>query len=119
MGHWLRRLKVAVEPEVSSDRAHSGALGHVHWHARRLQRLVPDMEADLIVEPLSGGRTRLILEVTYRPPGGLLGAVGDGLVGRVVARSTADAFVGRLAQSVERAVREHCGSWVPTRREVA
>ena len=108
----LRGLRVAVEPEVSSPRTRHGALGHVHWHARRLRRLFPGMEADLIVRPLSGGRTRLVLEAASCPAGGVLGAVGDRLVGRVVARSTAEAVIGRLAQAMEQALTDRrCGSW--------
>lgn len=107
-----RMLRVAVDPEISSAHRRPGAVGHLHWHARRCRRVFPVMEADLLARPLPGGRTQLRLDATYRPPGGLLGVVGDILFGRVVARSTAEAFTGRLAQTMEDALRDgRCGRW--------
>lgn len=107
-----RVLKVAVDHAVSSVRRRPGAVGHVHWHARRHGRIFPVMEADLLARPLSGGRTQLVVDGTYRPPGGPLGVVGDVLFGRIVARSTAMHFTGRLAQLMTEAVRGgRCGAW--------
>lgn len=112
MRHGFRAPRVVVQPEVSSARTHNGAVGHVHWYARRFRRLFPVMEADLVARPLSGGCTQLVLEATYRPPGGLLGVVGDALFGRVVARSTAEAFTSHLAQAMEGAITDRrCGNW--------
>lgn len=111
MRRGLRALKVAVEPEVSTARTRAGVVGHVHWHAGRLRRFVPVMEADLVARPLSGRRTRLILEASYRPPGGVLGVIGDVLIGRLIARETAKAFTDHLAQAMEHAVRGgRCGT---------
>lgn len=60
--------------------------------------------------------TQLVPEATYPPPGGVLGIVGEVLFERVVARSTADAFIDPLAQTVQRAVAERrCGGWSSTR----
>lgn len=62
------------------------------------------MEADLVARPRSGGHTQLVPKATYRPPGSLPGVVGDALFGRVVTRSTAEAFTCRLAQAMEGAI---------------
>lgn len=104
--------KVTVEPEVSSTaRARSGAAGHIHWHAVRYRWLFPEMEADVFVRPLGSGRTRLVLDADYRPPGGMLGIAGDLLVGRLVARSTLAAFTARLRRTMEEASKDgRCGA---------
>ncbi len=110
--HFSRVFHVAVEPEVSIARTRPGVIAHVHWHARRHGGLFPVMEADLLARPHSSGRAELALEATYRPPGGILGLVGDVLFGRIVARSTAAAFTDRLAQAMEEAVKDgRCGGW--------
>lgn len=103
--------KVTVEPEVSSTaRARSGAAGHIHWHAVRYRWLFPEMEADVFVHPVSPGRTRLVLDSDYQPPGGMIGIAGDLLVGRLVARSTLAAFTARLRRTMEEAAKEgRCG----------
>jgi len=111
IGRGFRALRVAVEPEVSSARTRSDLVGHVHWHVRRFPRLFPVMEADLVARPLSGERTQPVLEASYRPPGRVLGVVGD-VLGRVVARSTAEAFIELLGHTMERAVAgRRCASW--------
>lgn len=107
---WLP--KVAVEPEVSSaTRARQRAAGHIHWHAIRLRRLFPEMEADVFVRPMGSRNTRLVLDATYRPPGGLPGIVADLLVGRLIARSTLAAFTARLTEAMATATEQgRCGA---------
>ena len=109
-----RLLRMAVVPEVSRARGRPGALGHLHWHARRYRRLFPEMEADILARPLLGGRTELVLDAAYRPPGGLLGVAGDVLLGRFVARSTAAAFTVRLARAMAEAAGERRCSGRPS-----
>ena len=107
-----RLLRMAVDPEVSSALGRRGALGHLHWHARRYRRLFPEMEADVLARPLLGGRTELVLDAAYRPPGGLLGVAGDILLGRFVARSTTAAFTVRLARAMaDTAGDGRCSAW--------
>ncbi|MGH9047530.1 MAG: hypothetical protein ACRDVW_09500 [Acidimicrobiales bacterium] len=108
---WSRVLRVAVEPELSASyHRRSGVLAHLHWHALRFRWLFPVMESDLRARPL-GPRTELVLDATYHPPGGIMGVLGDVLVGRLVARSTTEAFIGRLARALEDAVAEgRCGA---------
>ena len=107
-----RLLRMAIDPEVSSVPGRRGALGHLHWHARRYRRLFPEMEADVLARPLLGGRSELVLDAAYRPPGGLLGVAGDVFLGRFVARSTTAAFTGRLARAMADAAGERrCSAW--------
>ena len=110
-----RLLRMTVVPEVSRARGQPGALGHLHWHARRYRRLFPEMEADVLTRPLGDGRSELVLDAAYQPPGGLLGVAGDILLGRFVARSTTAAFTVRLARVMAEAAGErHCSAWVPS-----
>lgn len=107
-----RLFRVTVDADVSSARPRSGEIGHLRWHARRFPRVFPELEASVVARPLEGGRTELLLGATYRPPGGLLGIVGDAILGRPVARSTLETFTRRLARSMEDHVRDgHCGPW--------
>ena len=109
-----RLLRMTVDPEVSSAPGRPGVLRHLHWHTRRYRRLFPEMEADVLARPLLGGRTELVLDATYRPPGGLLGVAGDILLGRFVARSTTAAFAVRLARAMADAAGERrCSAWAP------
>lgn len=111
-----RALRVVVDSAVSPGSSRRGALGHLHWHAHRLPRLFPAMEAELLARPLASGGTELVLDATYQPPGGLLGVIGDVLIGRVVARSAARTFTGRLAHTVtDTLVDGRCGVWGPSR----
>lgn len=107
MRRWSRWVQVPVDVEVlSASGSRPGVIAHLHWQARRHRKLFPVMEGDLVARPTSGASTELILEGTYHPPFGILGFVGDLLLGRLVARSTAEAFVEDLGRSLEATVRE-------------
>lgn len=112
MRHWSRLVRVPVDVDIKGAYgAKPGLLAHLHWRARRLQRLFPVMEADLLARPTSGEQTQLIVEATYHPPFGALGLTGDLLLGRLVAHSTADAFTAALGRAMEEAVHEgRCGA---------
>ena len=106
----LRRLlrhfiRIPVDVEVKTpDRRGGGVIAHVHWRAHRWGWLFPVMEADLVARPCIENRSELVLVGTYHPPFGILGVLGDVLLGRSVARSTADAFIGELGRALEHAV---------------
>lgn len=75
------------------------------------------MEADLVAHPLAGGRSELVLAGTYQPPFGFLGLVIDLIVGRLIAQSTAEAFINELSQAIETAVLEDpCTASTSTQR---
>lgn len=105
---WLRRfLRVPVDLEYLRPlRSGDGVVAHLHWRGHLFGRLFPVMDADLVARPLAGGLTDVALIGTYRPPFGALGVLGDVLVGRNVARSTARAFLEQVAVALERALEQ-------------
>lgn len=123
MGRWARRLGVPVLVDVEGAyRRVPGLVAHLRWHSQRHRRLFPVMNADLLARPTSGAGSVLIVHGTYHPPFGLLGLIGDLLVGRVVARWTAQTFVEELGGALERALaRGQCAvtSSSATTREAA
>jgi hypothetical protein len=114
-----RPLLVAVDPQVSRAPGRTGSLGHVHWHALRFRRLLPEMDADILVRPLAAGHSELTVDAAYRPPGGLLGVVGDVVLGRFVSRGTVARFTVRLAQAMADATAGHCTAPAPPTRLAA
>jgi len=116
---WPGRIRVPVVVEVESARQRGhGMIARLRWHAQWRQRAFPVMEADLIAHPLAGGNCELMLAGTYRPPLGFLGLVGHLAICRVVARSTAEAFIDELSRVLEAAVAQRrCPA--PTMAEVA
>lgn len=107
MRHWSRHTRVPVAFEVESARhGRSGQIAHLRWRARRHPKLFPVMEADLVLRPSSGKGSELVLEGAYRAPFRLLGLLGDLLIGRLVARSTAEAFIDGLSGALEAAIIE-------------
>ena len=95
---WSGPLRVPAIVEVET----TGRVGQMHlrWWSRYLARAFPVMEADLSVRALANGRSQLVLDGEYVPPLGALGVVGDVLVGRRVARSTARALLDSLAETL-------------------
>jgi hypothetical protein len=56
----------------------------------------------------------LVLAGTYHPPFGTLGFLGDLVVGRLVAQSTAERFIDGLSIALEAAFAEDCAEAVPS-----
>jgi hypothetical protein len=95
-------LKVPVRIESWTpppDRA--AAVISLKWQALRASHYLPMMEADLCVLFAGHDETRLELDGRYRPPLGLLGLMGDWLVGRRVATAAVQSFVEQLASYIE------------------
>jgi hypothetical protein len=102
MHRWFRRVRVPVVVEIESARNWGyGTIAHLRWHAMQHPRLFPLMEADLIAHPISAQRSELVIAGTYQPPFGFLGLLGDLLIGRWVAQSTAETFLYGLGQAIE------------------
>ena len=64
------------------------------------------MDADLLARPVVGSATELVLVGTYHPPFGILGVLGDLLVGRLVAKSTVESFLDDLSHALQVAIAE-------------
>ncbi len=82
----------------------------IRWEAIEAGRLFPILDGDLELAPLGPDRCRLILAASYIPPFGIppfgsFGRVLDRALLHRMADSTARAFLGRLAERLERTVR--------------
>ena len=73
-------------------------------HAASQAALFPLMKAELEIQPLSHHPTHPLTQLgiagRYRPPAGLLGAVGDALLGHRIAEAAIRNFVTDLAGRV-------------------
>ncbi len=74
----------------------------VRWSATGHTSLFPVFDGAVEVTADDGTCT-LKIEGTYRAPLGLLGRVGDRLVGKRAAEATAEAFVRHVAERIDRA----------------
>ena len=107
MQRWLGRIRVPVDVEIEGvHHPRPGLIAHLRWRARRGRRMFPVMEADLLARPVVSSATKLVLAGTYHPPLGTLGVLGDLLVGRLVARSTAESFLDDLSRALQVAIAE-------------
>lgn len=101
--HWPRWLQVPVAVEVESARhTKPGQIAHLQWRAWRHPRLFPVMEADLLLQPSTGQSSELVPGGRYHPPLGLLGALGDLLVDRLIAQASVEAFINGLTRPQSR-----------------
>ena len=72
----------------------------IEWEAETQKAFFPAMRAELLVYPLSAEETQLDLIGAYEPPGGLVGAAADRLVGQRIAKATMHRFLDDLAQGL-------------------
>jgi hypothetical protein len=73
------------------------------WNAVGHPGLFPVMKGVLTLEPRELHAV-LTLRGTYAPPLGVVGAVGDSVAGRRVARQSVSDYVARIAQRIDAAV---------------
>ena len=105
MDRRARRFPVRVLIEVEGAYGHApGLIAHLRWGSQRHPKLFPSMEADLLARPHTQDCSELIVHGTYHPPYGLIGLIGDLVLGRLVARLTARAFVEELGRTMESAI---------------
>lgn len=69
----------------------------LRWRAATAQSVFPEMEADLVIFPLSSTETQLDLISQYRPPLGLLGEVIDGALLHGLAEASVARFLREVA----------------------
>jgi len=69
----------------------------LEWHAETGRELFPSMHATLTVYPLSPSETQLDLDGNYDPPLGVLGEVGDRIVGHRIAEASVHKFLEDVA----------------------
>jgi hypothetical protein len=58
-----------------------------------MDRLLPSLDGELGLHAQSGGRTTLLLDARYRPPGGALGGAFDAVAMHRLARTTVERFL--------------------------
>ncbi len=92
-----RRVQRKVRASLSRVQPFGhGVAVHVEWQALRRPELYPTMAGTLRLERAGPNRCRLVLDATYRPPAGRVGAALDqALLHRVAEVSLRD-FVARL-----------------------
>lgn len=87
----------AIEEKV--DGVQRGPAMHIRlsWQATHATALLPSMEADLVVYPLSATETQIDLRGVYKPPLGAVGAALDSLIGHRLAEASVRRFVEDIA----------------------
>lgn len=73
----------------------------LRWRDAAAGRRFPVLEADLELEALIGGTSRLCLVGSYEPPGAFVGGLADAAVGHRVAETGVRRFVLDVAASLE------------------
>ena len=95
----------AVALRVAPPRAlENGLILPLSWRASGHDRLLPTFEGELEISKRRS-LTRLRLAGAYTVPLGLVGRVGDGVLGWRIARRSIDALVERISLRLEAAVR--------------
>ena len=91
----------AVVEFRSPDSSDDGAVIALTWRARHLASAFPVMHAVVHLHPVGPERTEMTLKGHYVVPLGLLGLVGDQLIGAAGARATARRFLDDLVGALE------------------
>jgi hypothetical protein len=79
--------------DVGSPRGGDAISVPLRWRSAVSDRMLPVLEAELELSPLSGGGAHLSLLGSYRPPLSVMGGAGDLLVGHRVAEACVRRFV--------------------------
>lgn len=116
IGHWLvhlwaGQLGVLVDcalAEVLRDGPQSRR--RMTWQPLRdeeslLTRAVPSFRGELCLLDRGDGVAELVVDGTYRPPGGVAGSLADRLALHVLAKRTATTFLRAVADGLDRLAR--------------
>jgi len=96
-----RRIDKKVEIGLGEPhRLGSQTLLPMTWRATGLERLFPQLDADLEVAALGPRRTQLSISARYRPPLGMLGRAMDRAMLHRVAEATIKDFLDRVGERV-------------------
>jgi hypothetical protein len=87
-----------VVSEVTGDEG--GASMRVRWRPIRYDRWLPSFDGVLAVLPIAD-ETLVSLDGSYEIPMGTVGAFGDGIVGRRLAKRTLTALMAEIAASLD------------------
>lgn len=104
--HGAGFIKPVVAHVIPAWRSGSTLWRRLSWEAlvderepERVARYLPTMDGELGLHAVAG-RSSLVLEASYQPPGGALGATLDALALRRVARQTTERFLAAIATGV-------------------
>jgi hypothetical protein len=97
-----QEVEVDLVPLGDADR---GTAWSLSWTPIGTSSLLPDLEGTLAVRP-DGPGCVLVLEGSYHPPLGPVGAFGDGVIGHRVARRTVDRFMADMRERLVTALQE-------------
>jgi hypothetical protein len=101
VGFEVDTRRVDKEVEISLGSAHrmpGKTVLPMQWRATGVERLFPQLDADLELAALGGMRTQLSVSATYRPPMGVVGRVLDRALLHRVAEATVKDFVDRVGE---------------------
>jgi hypothetical protein len=107
-----RRITIEIENvEIAVDDvrvAADSASFHLSWDATTRPALFPSMKAELEIAPMRRRPplTQLSLAAHYGPPLGVIGFVGDAVIGHRVAEATIHRFVYDLVDRIKQALPE-------------
>jgi hypothetical protein len=94
-----RRVDKEVQIELGAPFTSPGRMAlPMTWRAAGLERLFPQLDADLEIAALGPRRTQLSISARYRPPLGALGRAFDRALLHRVAEATIKDFVDRVAE---------------------
>ena len=94
-----RRIDKEVEITVGDPYRMPGKTAlPMWWRATGVERLFPQLDADLEIAALGAERTQLSISATYRPPMGALGRAIDRALLHRVAEATVKDFVDRIGE---------------------
>jgi hypothetical protein len=85
----------------AASRHASGLLRAISWRSAQSTKLVPVLDADLELSPLSDRVCQLSLMGVYRPPLSVIGDAADRVVGHRVAEACVRDFVLEVAAKLE------------------
>lgn len=108
-GQWLLRVRAgSLSRQVRASVGEVWTAGSTHWRALawdpvpnpdeqlRLERFLPTFDGELGLHADDAGRTTLILDARYRPPGGPLGAAVDTVALHRVAKRSIEVLLEDL-----------------------
>jgi hypothetical protein len=108
--HVSTAVRVAIGPPEDTQ---SSPLGYpitqfpLTWKSEQNPALFPELEATLLVYPLSSHETQLELEGTYDPPLGVVGDVIDAAVGHRLAEPSLFNFLRDVAARLRLELTDH------------
>lgn len=104
-----QRVVVELGPVEHGDNALTVPIG---WRPAGHKRVFPTFAGHLSIADHDGEVT-VTVEGTYQVPLGVIGAFGEGVLGRRVARSTVSALAGTIADRLSAACAAAAPGWIP------